>query len=182
MGIFSGKSDDVIVTQLTAHQAEVLAYICSLLPGDSSVNDVLQRTNLVIWQKRATFEVGTNFRAWAFSIARWEVKAYLKERKRKSWLIFDEDLTEKLTQTMEEISEESPVHELRMSLELCIQNLKPDERELLTHRYHTDEPLKQYAESHGRSVGTLKVTLCRIRASLKRCIERRQAMEHLIKS
>ena len=182
MGLFSGKSDDVIVTQLAAHQAEVLAYICTLLPGDSSVNDVLQRTNLVIWKKRSSFEVGSNFRAWAFSIARWEVKAYLKEKKRKSWLVIDDDLTQKINDTMEATAESNPMHELRIALELCIQKLKPDERELVTHRYHTDEPLKQFAQSSGRSVGTLKVTLCRIRATLKRCIESRQAVEQFTRS
>lgn len=174
MGLFSTKSDDLIVTQLAAHQAEILAYIHSQLPGNSSVNDVLQRTNLVIWKKRAMFEEGTNFRAWAFSVARWEVRAFLKESKRKSWLVIDDDLAQQITDTMTETADDGYMMDLREDLELCMKKLKSGERELITHRYHTEGTLREYAEAGGRSVGSLKVTLCRIRATLKRCIESRQ--------
>lgn len=177
MAFFSGKSDGEVVTQLTAHQAEILAYVHSLLPGNASVDDVVQRTNLALWKKRSLFKKGTNFRAWAFSIARWEVRAFLKESKRKDWLIIDDELTRQITETMVDIAEESPINELRSDLEYCIQKLKPDERELITHRYHTDAPLKEYAASSGRPVGSIRVTLCRIRATLKRCIESRQSIE-----
>lgn len=173
MSFFSSKSDDEVVTQLAAHQAEILAYIHSLLPGNASVNDVLQRTNLVLWKKRSTFKKGSDFRAWAFSIARWEVRAFLKESKRKGWLVIDEELARHITETMVETDEENPIDELRPALEYCMQKLKPNERELITHRYHTDAPLKEYAASSGRSLGSVRVALCRIRATLKRCIEAR---------
>ena len=100
MGLFSKKSEDLIVTQLVEYQSALLAFIHTLIPGDSSVNDVLQRTNLVIWRKRKDFKEGTNFKSWAFSIAHWEVRAYLKECKRKSWLVVDEELCDKLNQSM----------------------------------------------------------------------------------
>ncbi len=177
MAFLSKKSDDSIVARLTAHQAEILAYICSLLPGDAAVNDILQRTNLVLWKKRATFEKGSNFRAWAFSIARWEVKAFLKEKNRKSWLVIDGDLAHRITETMVSTTEQNPMSELRPALELCLKKLKPEERELITQRYHSDSTLKDYAAKSGRSPGSIRVTLCRIRATLKRCIEARQAME-----
>ena len=149
-----------------------------MLPGNASVNDVLQRTNLVIWKKRSMYEVGTNFCAWAFSIARWEVRAFLKENARKRWLIIDEDLANRITETMVETVEEDPINELHSALEHCMQKLDPDERELITHRYHTDVPLKEYAASSGRPLGSIRVTLCRIRAALKRCIEARRLIEH----
>ena len=178
MSFFSNRSDDEIVSQLTAHQTEILAYLHSLLPGSASVNDVLQRANLVIWKKRKMYKKGTNFRAWAFSIARWEVRAFLKENKRKGWLVIDEDLAKRITETMMEVDEESPIQDLRSALEHCVQKLSPDERELITHRYYTDAPLKEYAKSSGRPIGSIRVTLCRIRATLKRCIEGRQMIEN----
>jgi len=181
MGLFSGKSEDLIVTQLANHQAEMLAYIHSLMPGDDSVNDVLQRANLVIWKKRSTFKTGTNFRAWAFSIARWEIRAYLKERKRRSWLVIDDDLAQSISDTMQVTGEEETMHELRAALTICIKKLKPAERKVVTHRYHTDAPLKDYAKSSGYTVGTLKVMLCRIRAGLRQCIESQISIEQVKK-
>ncbi len=38
------------------------------------VDDVLQNTNVVLWTKRNEFKHGTNFLAWAFNIARYQVK------------------------------------------------------------------------------------------------------------
>ena len=47
VGLFSQKFDDAIVTNLAAHQAEVLAYVESLMPGAPAVADVVQRANIV---------------------------------------------------------------------------------------------------------------------------------------
>lgn len=179
MGVFSGSNDDSIVTQIAVHQAELLAYIHSLIPGDPSVQDVLQRTNLVIWKKRKNFEKDTNFRAWAFSIARWEVKSHLKECQRKNWLVVHEDLAKQITQSMEESIEETPTHELRSALDFCLQKLSPTERDLITHRYYSDAPLKEYAATTGRSVGSLKVTLSRLRNGLRRCIDERHTLKQI---
>lgn len=178
MGLFSSinSNDDVLVTQLAAHQSELLVYIQSLMPGDSGAHDVQQRTNLVIWKKRAQFKKGSDFRAWAFSIAYWEVKAYRKECSRKSWLVVDDTLVDKLTRTMSETVTENPMKELRTDLELCIQKLEVGDQELVTHRYYSDKPLKDYAEEVGRPVASVKMSLCRIRAALKRCIEYRRAV------
>jgi len=165
------------MVRLTECQNEMLAFIQSLLPGDSSVKDLLQRANLVIWRKRGSFKKGTNFRAWMFSIVRWEVKSYLTERRRTSWLVIDEELTQKITESMSEDGENNSMEDMRAHLDNCLMQLKPDERELVTHRYFSDQLLKDYAETHNRPVNSLKNSLCRIRTTLRRCIESRLVIE-----
>ena len=175
--MFSKKSEDLIVTQLVEYQSALLAFIYTLLPGDSSVNDVLQRTNLVIWRKRKDFKEGTNFKSWAFSIAHWEVRAYLKECKRKSWLVVDDELCDKLNQSMTFLVEDVPFAHLRGDLEFCIQRLRPQDQDLLQHRYFSDNTLKDFSEKTGRPINSLKTTLNRIRIALRKCIEARIAMK-----
>lgn len=182
MRLFSGKSDDSIVIQLTAHQSDILAYLHTIMPGDPSVNDVLQRTNLVIWKKRHLFKVETNFRAWAFSIARWEVKSHHKELKQKSWLIIDDELTQRISSRMDESTEDHSSVDLRLALEMCLKNLKPNEQELISHRYQSSAPLKEFANSSGHTIGTLKVNLHRIRTTLRRCIESRKSINNALQS
>jgi DNA-directed RNA polymerase specialized sigma24 family protein len=53
------------VTLMTKHQSRLRVFIRSLLPGSPDVEDVLQNTNVVLWQKRTEFEHGRNFLAWA---------------------------------------------------------------------------------------------------------------------
>lgn len=173
VSFFSSKADDEVVAHLTSHQAELLAYVHSLMPGDPSVKDVVQRANIVAWKKRSRFQQGTNFRAWIFAIARLEVRAHHKDCKRKSWLIVDDELAERITDTMMQAADAQPMDDLRLALEACMQKLRPAEKDLINHRYYSDQTLDDYARSQNRTVGSLKVTLFRIRASLKRCIESR---------
>ena len=159
------------MTEIAAHQPDLTAYVQTLLPGDPSVGDVVQRSNLVAWKKRSSFTIGTNFRAWLFGIARWEVMAYRKECARRTWLVVDEELANRITDSMVELAEESPMDDLRLALEVCLQKLQAAERELVTHRYYSSAPLKRFATEQGKTVGALKISLHRIRATLKRCIE-----------
>lgn len=169
-----------MVTLLVNHQADLLAYTRCLLPTQTSfARDVLQRANIVIWKKRSTFEIGTNFKAWAFSIVRWQVRAFQTENQRNAWLVVDEELTEKITNRVVESGEHDNIHDMRTALEACIQKLRPVDQELLNHRYHSEGTLADFANEHQQSVGSLRVTLHRIRASLKRCIEARRNVQPL---
>lgn len=82
------------VSLLTEHQADLWSYIISQLPGSSDVEDILQKTNLTLWTKQEQFKEGTNFIAWAFTVARFEVLAHLKKHKRQDWLVFSDELSE----------------------------------------------------------------------------------------
>ena len=55
--------------ELEKIQPALYAYVGSLTGGSAGVADVVQETNLLIWEKRDDFESGTNFKAWAFRIA-----------------------------------------------------------------------------------------------------------------
>lgn len=157
------------VSLLTEYQADLWAYIISQLPGSPDVADILQKTNLALWTKQQDFEPGTNFRAWAFTVARFEILAHLKKSKRGNWLVFSDSLQETIASEAPEAVPESSVR-LRL-LEECMQKLRPNHRELLNHRYQSKDGLDSYARQCGRSVSSLSVTLHRVRANLRKCIQ-----------
>lgn len=153
---------------IARHQAALHAYIISLMPGVDGVDDVLQETNLVLWEKRKTFRKGTNFRAWACQIARYKVMSHRRKLAHCGQLAFDEDLAEMLAG---ECGAEPEELEARMeALRKCLGRLRDQERELIEHRYFTDATLEEYAGKRGQSAEGLRVTLFRIRAALKKCI------------
>lgn len=156
------------VSLLTEHQADLWAFITSQLPGSPDISDVLQKTNLTLWNKRNDFQAGTNFRAWSMTIARYEVLAHLKTSKRSNWLVFNDQLLETFAN---EAPEAIPQSATRLThLEHCMQQLQPNHQALLNHHYHSKEGLESFAQQTGRSVSSLSVTLHRIRASLRKCI------------
>ena len=171
------------ISLLTQHQMGLRGFIISLLPGCDEVNDILQETNIVLWKKRKHFKAGTNFKAWAFTVAKNKVKQYqskLYKAGKRNALIAEND-----NRFINAVADAQSVildtdHELR-ALELCMQSLSEQERELVSIRYASRYGLKQYAEKIGSSAEYLRVSLSRIRAKLKTCIEKRMFLEGITK-
>lgn len=161
--------DASFVTLLTASQLSLLLYVRSLMPGDPAAQDVAQQANATIWEKRAEFELGTNFKAWAFSIARYEVLNRRKQQSRDARLVFSEDLERTIAVELAEAPDE--IQRRQEALRGCLQKLRSQDRELLLHRYSSRTTLAEYSGLVGRSVGGLKVTLHRLRSALLACIE-----------
>ncbi len=162
--------DSRIVALLTAIQLPLMLYVRSLLPGDSAARDVAQQANARIWELRGDFEPGTNFKAWAFSIARFEVLNYRKQQARDSRLVFQDELEQ--TIAAELADDRDDIQQRHEALKGCLQKLRAEDRQLLLHRYSRAGTLTEYAALVGRSVGGLKVTLHRLRSALLNCIER----------
>lgn len=158
------------VTELTNHQTSMLAYIRSLAPGSSGARDLLQEVNITLWQKRESFELGTNFKAWAFQTIRYHLLNHRRRLVSQGWLIFDDDLIERMAQGSE--AEPAELEDRHLALRKCLQRLRPKDRELIHHRYATSSSLQEYATRTHRSAGTLKAILFNLRGALKQCIER----------
>lgn len=165
------EHESAFVAQLTNMQMPLRLYVQSLMPGDSAGHDVVQQANATLWKKREDFKLGTNFKAWAFSVARYEVLNYRKQQARDSRLVFGEELEQIFA---EDLSERDDDTEKRHdALKVCLEKLRQQDRELLLHRYTVSAgPLDEFAERVGRSVGGLKVTLHRLRNALLGCIEK----------
>lgn len=171
----SPQSIAAFVSLLTAHQPDLWAFIISLMPGDPEVADVLQKTNLILWNKREKFEADTNFRAWSFTIARFEVLTHLKKQKRHGIVLLDEEL-------LETIACEAPetlahTDQRLAALDVCLKKLRPEDRELIDYRYKSGLGLEGFSERVGRSVSSLSVTLHRLRAALRKCVDTRMVSE-----
>ncbi len=166
--------DAAIVSLLTQNQSALRLYVESLMPGDSHGDDVAQETNTIIWEKRGDFEIGTNFKAWAFSIARFQVRKYRFKQAKDARLVFCEELEEMIAEEMTDQLDDLSEH--HVALQACLQKLKPVDRDLINHRYFKKTSLKEYAAKVGRSIGGLKVTLHRIRNRLLICVEKRIAL------
>lgn len=165
--------DSEFVALLTEHQNSLRLYVGSLMPGHPSVADVTQHANATAWKKRAQFKLGTHFKAWVFSIARYEVLNFRKSQARDSQLVFTEELEDIIAEELPALPDD--FEDRQAALRSCINALKSSESDLILNRYFQSTPLAVYAEQVGRSVGGLKVTLHRVRNKLQSCIERKLA-------
>jgi RNA polymerase sigma-70 factor (ECF subfamily) len=164
--------EETFVQLVVSHQAALRAFVLSMLPGSPEVDDVIQETNTEIWKKRGDFRIGTNFKSWMFSVAKFKVMSSWRDRqRRKEWAMPEETLM-KLVERVESGSFES-TETKQEALRHCLGRLRPVDRGLILRRYIEENGLGKLAAEVGRSTESLKVSLHRIRMSLKVCISKR---------
>jgi RNA polymerase sigma-70 factor (ECF subfamily) len=155
------------VEMLTQHQRSLYGYIFSLVRNSSDSDDLLQETNLVLWNKRLEFKLGTNFMAWACKIAFNKVQNFLKSRGR-SRVHFNENLLCKLSDMQIDRSE---VHMIKYTMLIyCLEKLSSKSKELLKLCYDENHSIQEVAKQLGRPVGSIYNTLSQIRLKLWKCI------------
>src|SRR3954463_7617189 len=76
-----GRLDEVLAL-FARFQRRLYLYIASMLPNPAEAEEVLQETNIVVWKKFDQFRPNSDFRAWVFRIAYFEVRKHLERRGR----------------------------------------------------------------------------------------------------
>ena len=166
------EQEKEFVQLLVTHQSVIRAFVISLLPGVSEADDVIQNTNEVLWTKRESFELGTNFKAWALTTARYQVMAQQQKFKKENRAPLDDDILELIADQSEQKPPED-INQKLNDLNECISLLQAKDQKLVLHRYWKKSNLIEYAEATCRSVGAVKVALFRVRKNLRDCLERK---------
>lgn len=159
---------------VTRHQPAIYGYIRSLAPG-ADIEDILQETNLVLWEKSASFEAGTNFKAFAFRIAHFKTLEALRSERRRQWLVFDTDLLESIAER--QVDAEYLADGQQAALRQCLLALSPEEHQLIQSRYTHRKTVRDIARETGRTEGSLQQLYFRLRNTLRTCIEARIARQ-----
>ena len=167
--INNNKLPEPFVHELLGCQDRLYTYLTPMLRNRSEVDEVLQETNLAICRQVNEFSEIKNFTAWACRIAYYRVLAFRKKQARDRHVFSEETLRLIADESQDQISIFSK--ELTM-LEKCFEKLTPHQQYITKKRYQSNTSLQCLAEELGRSPNTISQILCRIRASLLRCILR----------
>lgn len=162
-------SEFELARQITDSQQRVYGYIYSLVGNSAAAWDILQETNLVIWRKRDEAAKVSNFDAWAFTIARFQVMAYLRDKQRDPLVVLTPDLLEGFSEEAEQVACEMTgrIEALRK----CRQRLSDKSGHLLELYYENGLSLSEISTRLGTNPNALKQALHRVRRSLFACIE-----------
>jgi RNA polymerase sigma-70 factor, ECF subfamily len=155
------------VRLLTSHQLDITLYVHSLVPDQNEAAEIIQSTNTILWEKRSQFVMSTNFRAWAFQIARYELLEWRAKRRRNSVCFSDAMIDELALQAPSHaIADTGLLDELRR----CVAQLTVQDHELLTKRYTSGKTCESIAKSIGRPIRWVYKALGRIRSELRNCV------------
>ena len=169
----SGKTEQFI-DLYTRHQRRVYLYILTLIPNRADAEDILQETNLVLWQKFDEFRSGTNFFSWACRIAHYEVLK-LRRSKSRGMRFFTDEFLEDIAV---EITADADMLETQyQALADCLEKLSDKDRDLIQRRYLPESSVNSVAGQVGRSVDAVYKALNRIREALFECVDRTLSAE-----
>lgn len=161
--------------QVTQSQRTLYGVLWSLLRDVHDVDDVLQETNAVLWQKAHEFDESREFLPWALKFAQLQVLSFRK-RQQRSRLLFDDQIVAAIVEQSIRRTEE--VEPRRRALGNCMKKLSDEQRRLITRRYEPGGSVIELAAERGKSPKAVSEMLRRIRASLLDCIERTLTQEN----
>lgn len=168
----SANPDQLSLVQglFVQHLPALRGFVLSLVSDYSLVDDVVQETFLVVSAKAGQFQRGSNFRAWAWTIARYKVLQTLQKVPKAEQRLSDE-VIESLCAT--DASEEWPAEDQLRQLAECVRELAPKARQAVELRYQQAHKPPEIARRMGWTVDAVHVALSRARVALRDCVQRR---------
>lgn len=167
--------NDEFLALVEGHQGQIYGFVLSLIGDPHVARDILQEVNLVLWRKSQSFELGTNFRAWAFKIARLQVLAHRKVLARDSKrLLFNDDLLETFANEAEEVDD--GYEERSKALQDCLKKLPERQRNVVIKRYLHGVSVTQIATELRLQANAVSQLLHRSRQALSLCIRKKIAL------
>jgi RNA polymerase sigma-70 factor (ECF subfamily) len=154
------------------HQAELKAFIGSLVRDRHARDDLFQEVALILWEKFSAYDPGRSFGAWARGIAAKKVMQSWEKAGRLP-LPFAPAAIQALLDAFERT--EASTSAQGVALERCMEDLPEKSRQLLALRYEQALSLGQIAERVGSTLAAVDKALARLRARLQECVEQRLA-------
>ena len=150
--------------QLATHVASLRAFARSLCRDPVQAEDLTQETLLKAWANRARFELGTNLRAWLFTILRNQFYSDLRRRRIE---LEDSQRREIVTTTPPEQQSKVDFDDFCRALHL----LPPEQREAIVLIGAGGLSYEETAEMCQCAVGTVKSRVARARRQLSQLLE-----------
>ena len=173
--VLQGERDafEVIVRR---YERSLRSWLAVHAPPGVDVDEIAQQAFVAVFSQLDEYELGTNFSAWLFTVARYQLKTETT-RLRRVADYRTRYAPELLQRELERIDGEPPDLWLDRaeSLKQCLETLAKPSRQFIDWRYREEIPLEEMARRCGRSVSAVKKQLWKIRQKLQHCIEKRIA-------
>lgn len=162
------------VALFVRHEAAIHSFVLTLLPDLVEAEDIVQQASLTMWRKFDQFTPGTNFRNWAFQIAKYTAMNHITKTRRDR-LRFQEGLLEMLAERAAERHEQ--LESQRRALAYCIEKLSDEDRQLVAGCYAEGTKINAFAQQLGQTSNAVYKRLNRLRMNLLKCVQLRLGLE-----
>jgi RNA polymerase sigma-70 factor (ECF subfamily) len=154
------------------YQPEVFRIVAKLLDDRHATEDIVQQVFVNAWVALRRYEPGRDFGRWIRTIARNAVREELRRRSRYAHRlrVYYESLSVRLVN-----DDNAEYHQERLedALGHCLGRLAPGAANLIHQRYTDGDGIEEIAGRLRISAEAVRSRLCRIRAKLRQCIDKK---------
>ena len=157
------------------YESEIRGWLISRCPPGGDPDGVAQNAFVEAFRRISEFSPGTDFRAWLFTITRYQLLAECTRLKRHA----DYRSRYALHSLSAELERRAATNEpdrLR-HLQECLSTLAQPVRSVLEWRYRDELSLQEIADRSNRSLAATKKWLFVLREKLRECVDRRVSAE-----
>ncbi len=167
------ESDDFLA-MITQYQAAIRGYIRGSIGSYHDSDDVMQKTNIVLCKKEDQWNRDVPFLQWAFSVAKYEVLAFYRDKAREK-VVFNDEVLELVMQDSAELAPE--LSDRNLALRQCLGQLSDEHKLLLSSKYSARLSIDAIASKMNRSSNGVRSLLKRVRAQLRECVTHKTAIQ-----
>lgn len=154
------------------------AWVAAHCPPGGDADEVAQRTFLAVYTRLGEFQDGTNFNAWLFAIARFQLMTEATRLRRQAdyHARFAPELLSRELDRRAAGPDDATQDRLR-HLSTCLDRVPEKDRRVLDWRYRDQLPIEDMASRIGRSGAAVKKLLWTLRLKLRECIDAKLSAE-----
>jgi len=158
------------------YQRRLRSWLAVHCPPGGDADEVAQRTFLAVYSRLAEFQDGTNFDAWLFTIARFQLMTEATRLRRQAdyHARFAPDLLARELELRSGEPDALTADRLR-HLAACLEQVPERDRQVLDWRYREQLPIEQMALRVDRSTAAVKKLLWVLRLKIRECIDTKMA-------
>jgi RNA polymerase sigma-70 factor, ECF subfamily len=156
-------------------EGDLRFHLVALEVSEGLADEVLQATFVSAFEKLAQYRGAGAFRAWLKVIARNHLLRALRDQQRFAALGGDALEGALVARGLEDLERMEELERQSRRLRACIERLPEALRTLVEGRYVEGLSSKRLAERFTRTEIWVRVTLCRTRSALRRCMEKQEA-------
>ena len=161
------------VSLFVRHEAAVFSFVLAMVQNTADTEDVVQRASITMWRCFDQYQSGTNFRNWAFQVAKNAALNHLTKVRRDRH-VFSEKLVALLAEQADERAEHLDAR--RRALDFCVEKLPANDQEMVAGCYAESATIRSFAEKSGEAANKIYKRVNGIRLQLQKCIERQMGM------
>ncbi len=169
--------DAEFVRLLMAHRSMLHSFVYAVARDPHLTEDILQEAAVVLWTKFPEFKAGTDFGAWARSVAFREILSARRSEARAHRHL-DEAVAREILAAYERRAASVDAASHRDALRECLEGLGGNLRDLMRSRYGLGLSSREIGEKLSRTAQAVDALVYRAKKLLSDCVRSKVAEEN----